>query len=120
MSYLSKDTILFLEKLSKNNKREWFHKNKKNYENNVREPFKKLVEEIIFRLGEIEPDFHSSPKEAIFRINRDLRFTKDKTPYKTHISASFKNGGRTSPNQPGYYIQISPKNIMLGGGVCDS
>ncbi|MHA2090502.1 MAG: DUF2461 domain-containing protein [Candidatus Kariarchaeaceae archaeon] len=116
MSYFTEEFISFFEELNENNNREWFHSNKKQYEEFVKEPFKQFIEELIYRIQEKEPDLAITAKDAIFRIYRDIRFSKDKTPYKVQVSASIKNGGRTGPNHPGYYIQMSHKNIMLGGG----
>ena len=99
------------------NDRDWFHENKKRYETVVKEPFKQFVEELIFRIQEFDKNVDTTPKNAIFRINRDVRFTKDKSPYKTHVGASINGGARTQRNLPGYYIHLSSDRINLGGGA---
>ena len=117
MPYFSNETLRFLTELKENNNRDWFHTNKKTYEKFVKEPFKQFVEELIFVIQDFDADLATSAKNAIFRIHRDIRFSKDKSPYKTHVSASINSGARAEKNLPGYYIQLSGDNIFLGGGV---
>ncbi|OLS26754.1 MAG: hypothetical protein HeimC2_14110 [Candidatus Heimdallarchaeota archaeon LC_2] len=117
MSHFTKETLEFLGDLRENNKREWFHANKKKYEKFVKEPFKEFVSELIFRIQEFDPELTLEAKDAIFRINRDMRFSKDKSPYKTWISANMNNKGkRTIPNSVGYYVHIDPEFVQIGGG----
>ena len=87
MKYFTKDFAAFFKDLEKNNNREWFHENKKRYEDSVKNPFHNFVEELIGGLSDIFPTLTIQPKDAIFRIHRDVRFSKDKTPYKIHASA---------------------------------
>jgi len=94
MSYFTKDFIKFLKGLNKNNEREWFHANKKDYVTHVKDPFKAFVQLIIDKMQKVDPTVVITPKDAIFRINRDIRFSKDKTPYKTNVSAAISAGGR--------------------------
>ncbi|MFV2015321.1 MAG: DUF2461 domain-containing protein, partial [Candidatus Heimdallarchaeota archaeon] len=80
-------------------------------------PFNEFISELIFRIQEFDSDLSLEAKDAIFRINRDLRFSKDKSPYKTWISANMNNQGkRTSPNSVGYYVHIDPEFVQIGGG----
>jgi len=116
MTYFTQDFIAFFEELSENNHKDWFDENRKRYQNSVKKPFESFVNEMILRLQEQEPDLQLTAKEAIFRINRDIRFSKDKTPYKTHTGAGISKGGRKSPH-PGYYLELGPKRIMVGGGI---
>jgi len=90
---LQSDFLQFLYELSQNNNREWFEKNKKRYEVTVKKPFEELVGELIDRLRIIEPDFQIQAKDCIHRIYRDTRFSADKTPYKSHVSAVFTPRG---------------------------
>ncbi len=113
---LNTDFLQFLYELSQNNNRDWFEKNKKRYESTVKLPFEKLVAEIIDRLKAFEPGFQIAPKDCIHRIYRDTRFSADKTPYKTHVSAVFTTQGRKTMEQPGYYLHLEFGNLMLGGG----
>jgi uncharacterized protein (TIGR02453 family) len=116
MIYFTKDFIAFFEELSENNHKDWFDDNRKRYQETVKKPFESFVNEMILRLQENEPDMQLTAKEAIFRINRDIRFSKDKAPYKTHAGAGISKGGRKSPYL-GYYLELGPKRIMVGGGI---
>jgi len=117
MTALSKDFFDFFKDLSSNNNRDWFHGNKKRYEQSVKEPFKALVGAVIAGAQKIDPEIQIEPKEAIFRINRDIRFSKDKTPYKTNVSAIISRYGRKRKDFPGYYLHIDQGNLMIGGGA---
>ncbi|NNC93940.1 MAG: DUF2461 domain-containing protein [Chitinophagales bacterium] len=117
MKYFSKDFALFFRELEKNNDRDWFQANKKRYETNVKKPFEEFVEACIKEASKIDPEIRITPKEAIFRIHRDVRFSKDKSPYKTHLGAVISKGGRKNHEIPGYYVHASGKNLMLGGGA---
>lgn len=113
---LHHEFLQFLYELSQNNNRDWFEKNKKRYESSVKKPFETLITELIVRLKQLEPDFQLQPKDCVFRIHRDTRFSADKTPYKTHVAAVFTSRGRQTMDQPGYYLHIEYGNLMLGGG----
>lgn len=119
MSYFDTDFLEFFKELDQddNNNKKWFDKNRKRYLKKIKEPFYEFVQELILRLQQEDTELYTDPKESIFRINRDLRFTKDKTPYKLHVSASISNGGRKALNSPGYFIQLSYNRIMIGGGL---
>lgn len=108
----------FLKELAQNNQREWFHANKKRYEQEMKNPFKGLVQALITKMQtSFAPDIQILPKDAIFRINRDIRFSKDKTPYKTHASAIISKMGRKGKDYPGYYLHIDIGSLMMGGGA---
>lgn len=107
----------FLKDLNKNNNRDWFHGNKKRYEKDLKKPFAALVGSLIEVAKEIDPLVEIQPKDTIFRINRDTRFSKDKTPYKTHAGAIISRYGRKQKEFPGYYIHIEAGRLMLGGGA---
>ncbi len=114
---LNEDCLQFLYDLSRNNNRDWFEKNKKRYETSVKKPFEETVGAVIERIRKFEPDFTATPKDCVFRIYRDTRFSADKTPYKTHVGAILTPQGRKSMNWPGYYLHIEFGNLMLGGGA---
>lgn len=114
----SLDRVLsFLKKLAKNNDREWFDTHKDEYLA-CREVFEKFVQEVMDGIlkfdKKIDPD--TTAKSSIFRIYRDVRFSRDKTPYKTHFAASMNPGGRKS-EEAGYYLHIQPGNCFAAGGV---
>ncbi len=117
MAYFNEDFLAFFKELSKNNNKAWFDLNRKRYETSVKDPFKAFADEMIERLREIEPMLDVQAKDVIFRINRDIRFAKDKTPYKTHLGANIARGGRKGVNSPGYYYQFSFDKISLGAGA---
>jgi uncharacterized protein (TIGR02453 family) len=106
----------FLIELEKNNNREWFKENKEFYQN-AKLKFEKFIDYLIPQLRKIDTDIDvTSSKQAIFRIFRDIRFSKNKTPYKTNFGAFISEGGRKSLNA-GYYIHLEPENSFIGGGV---
>lgn len=112
---LQASTITFLTKLSKNNNKPWFDKNREAYET-AKEDFESLVTEILNGLAVTEPLFkEQKAKDSVFRIYRDVRFAKDKTPYKAHLAAGFSKGGRKFPGA-GYYLHIEPGGKTFAGG----
>jgi uncharacterized protein (TIGR02453 family) len=96
MAYFSKDFIKFFRSISKNNNREWFIANKSVYEKEVKEPLYNLVAELLTLISFKDESIISDPDDCIFRIYRDVRFSKDKTPYKTYSSALVSSGGKKS------------------------
>jgi uncharacterized protein (TIGR02453 family) len=111
------DFVAYLADLEANNEREWFHAHKARYEKSVKEPFEAFVEDLIARLQKLNPALALTAKDAIFRIARDTRFSKDKTPYKTHMAALLSNSGRKGIHEPGLYLQISPTGVDLYTGA---
>lgn len=110
-----KDTVNYIKKLSKNNNKPWFEEHRDEYVK-AREDFEKFVSGLIKKVGLFDEDIKElSPKDCIFRLYRDVRFSKDKTPYKTHFGASFDKGGRKSI-YAGYYFHIEPGNKSFAGG----
>ncbi|MDQ6815639.1 MAG: DUF2461 domain-containing protein [Bacteroidota bacterium] len=114
---LKKETINYIRNLTNNNNKPWFDENRGALEE-AKFDFESLVKEIIASLGRVDPDIASlEAKNCIFRQYRDVRFSKDKTPYKQHMGASFDRGGKSS-GFAGYYLHIEPGNkSMAGGGI---
>lgn len=113
---ISQSTIQFLISLKENNHREWFLEHKKEYER-AKSDFENLIKDIIFKIGDFDTEInHLEPKECIFRINRDVRFSADKSPYKTNFGAYMARGGRKGPFA-GYYLHIEPGTSFVGGGI---
>jgi len=111
-----KNCIDFLELLSKNNNREWFAANKKLYES-AKADFEKITLRFIKEIGEFDPGVRNlTPRDCIFRIFRDVRFSKDKSPYKTNFGAAFNASGKKVHNA-GYYFHLEPGGCFLGGGI---
>lgn len=109
--------LQFAADLKLNNNRPWFIEHKAEYEL-ARARFEEFVEDLIFDLSKTEPLGGLTPKDCIYRLNRDLRFSKDKTPYKPYLSAYIAPGGRKS-RLMGYYVHLEPGNVMLAGGLYD-
>jgi len=106
----------FLKKLSNNNNREWFEANRKEYDE-ARKIFSDLITEFIARLSKFDSTIAGiTAKQSIFRINRDVRFSNDKTPYKTYMGAYIIEGGRTDW-RGGYYIHLENDNTLIAGGL---
>lgn len=117
MSHFNPAFVKFFKELAKNNHKEWFDENRKTYETEVREPFKAFVGLLIEEVRKYEPEMYIKPSDAIFRINRDIRFSKDKTPYKTHSGAYLSARGKKDSTYPGLYVQLSPEGVMVASGV---
>ena len=109
-------TIKFLKGLKRNNNRDWFEKNRSSYDD-AKADFEKFIQSVIDAHSKNDTDLKDLiAKKCIFRINRDIRFSKDKTPYKTNFGASMDKGGRKS-GFAGYYFQIEPGNSFFAGGL---
>lgn len=113
---LTKEFVAFFKELSQNNEKEWFHANKKRYEKQVKEPFYDLVQDVINKMQALDPQVNIQPKDAVFRINRDIRFSKDKSPYKTYVAAVVSRAGRKNTAIPGMYFHIAADELLIGGG----
>lgn len=113
---ITKNYSSFFKELSKNNHKEWFHANKKRYEHDVKVPFLGLLERLLASLTQWDDGILPDPKKAVFRINRDIRFAKDKSPYNTIMKAGFSPGGKKT-ELPGYYVGIDADHVHVGGGL---
>ncbi|MDL2254713.1 DUF2461 domain-containing protein [Bacteroidales bacterium OttesenSCG-928-J16] len=107
----------FLGQLAENNDRKWFTEHKDFY-TAARTETLAFLEEIGPKIAQVDPTVQGfiDPSQALFRIYRDIRFSKDKTPYKTHFGAFFAKGGKSSM-YPGYYIHFEPGNALISGGT---
>ncbi len=110
-------TLSFLKQLKKNNNKPWFDENRDKYES-ARADFTKFVAELLQKMPSIDSTIKElEPKDCMFRINRDIRFSKNKTPYKVNMSAAFHRGGKKSI-YGGYYFHLQPGgNSFIGGGL---
>jgi uncharacterized protein (TIGR02453 family) len=117
------DAVKFFRDLSKNNNREWFHPRKEIFETKVKAPMVELVEAVNAEFARFAPEYITDSKKAVYRIYRDLRFSADKSPYKTHIAAAFsrrsgaKEGSGGHGTSAGYFFSIGAKEVGLAGGV---
>src|SRR5213594_3739428 len=109
------DTFRFFRGLARNNAKPWFEAHRVEYERDVRAPMHALIEEMDVRLATFAPEIIGDPKRSMFRIHRDIRFSKDKSPYKTHAACWFyhRDGSRAVGREAaaggaGFYFQIAP------------
>lgn len=116
-----KKAIIFLRALEKpkNNNKEWFDENRETYENYIKKPVRDLIDVLAPQITKIDPDIVVNYK-SIFRINRDIRFSKDKHPYKTYVSFAFAFGRVKSSEIPQFYFHFSPKEFISAGGQYSS
>lgn len=113
-----KEALTFFKGLKKNNNKTWFHKNKAQYDQAIMEPARAFVEDMGHRLMSIAPHIYAEPQvnRSIYRINRDIRFSKDKTPYKTHLALWFWEGGNRK-EATGFYFGLSDDHVFVGAGM---
>jgi uncharacterized protein (TIGR02453 family) len=109
--------MAFLRELKENNDRDWFTPRKDVFEEHVRQPMLQLVSEVHAEMLRFAPGYVGEPKKCVYRIYRDTRFAKDKTPYKTHIAASMWSNAIGKQGGAGFYFSISPDDIEIGGGL---
>jgi len=110
----------FLRELKRNNNREWFQENKSRYELVAREPALAFISDIAPALAKINTHLVADPRPvggSLFRITRDIRFSQDKTPYKTALAMSFGYGRERHGPLPGFYVQLEPGESFAGGGI---
>ena len=112
---LHKNTLSFLKDIKANNHKQWLEANRAKYEN-AKEDFGNLVNDIIKGISKFDSSMEIlTAKDCTFRLNRDIRFSKDKSPYKTNFGAGFNAGGKKAINA-GYYLHIEPGQSFIGGG----
>ncbi len=118
MIYFKKDFINFFIELATNNNKAWFDKNRVRYEKTIKMSFKLFVTQLITEIQKFDPDIMIDPKNAIFRINRDVRFSKNKSPYKNNVGAYIS---RISKKEEfaAYYVQLDAEHLWIGGGLYD-
>lgn len=112
-------TTAFFVELAKNNTKLWFDENRADFQEHVMTPAQLFVEAIGARLKTLSPDIIADPRvnRSLFRLNRDVRFSNDKTPYKTHLAFWFWEGSRPRMENSGFYFHIEPDSIMTGAGL---
>ena len=110
----------FLRELGANNDRDWFNANKGRYEAQVQEPALAFIEDFGYRAQEISPHLRADTRKtggSLFRIYRDTRFSKDKTPYKTNTGMHFRHERAKDAHAPGYYLHLAPGQVFAGAGI---
>jgi uncharacterized protein (TIGR02453 family) len=115
----SPQCVQFWSDLTRNNNKAWFEEHKPDYDKYVLDPSREFVIALGERLRVLVPDIHAEPKvnKSLFRIYRDIRFSKDKTPYKTHMAIWFWEGNARRMQCSGFYFQIEPPELLLGTGI---
>src|SRR5689334_14674925 len=120
----SKRSLTFFRQLARNNEKSWFEAHRDEYENEVRAPMRELIEELDVRFAEFAPEIGGDAKRSMFRINRDIRFSKDQSPYKTHAAcwfnhrrASTRVGSEADTGSAGFYFHLQPGKSFVGGGL---
>lgn len=119
-AHISAELFDFLRDLKLNNDREWFKRNRGRYESHVREPLLQFIREFDFRLRAISPRFVADARKSggsLFRIHRDIRFSKDKSPYKTAAGIQFRHRKGKDAHAPGFYLHLEPERCFLGMGI---
>jgi uncharacterized protein (TIGR02453 family) len=113
----SRKTISFLRSLKRNNDREWFRARREQYDAHVHAPMVAIVEQLAQDFRLIAPELIASPKQSMFRIYRDTRFSSNKKPLKTHAAAVFRTRDLPKPQGAGLYFEIAPGSVWIGGGM---
>lgn len=116
MTTIQPKTFAFLKSLKKNNNRDWFNDHKSEYEN-AKDNVLGFIQELVVAFSTFDSSLRGlEAKDCLFRIYRDTRFSKDKTPYKTNLGASINAGGKKSMG-PGYYVHLEPGGSFIAGGI---
>jgi uncharacterized protein (TIGR02453 family) len=121
-AYFGPEVFRFLDELRENNDREWFAANKSRYERQVRDPILRFIADVGPALQKISPRFVADPRPSggsLFRIHRDTRFSRDKSPYKTHLGAHFfHDSAKKAASVPGFYLHVAARGeSFLAGGI---
>lgn len=119
-AYFTPALFQFLRQIKRNNKREWFAKNKHRYEAEIRDPALLFIGAFAPHLHKLSPHFVADPRPSrgsLFRIYRDTRFSSDKTPYKTHIGIHFSHKSGKDAHAPVFYLHLEPEGCFAAAGV---
>ena len=117
---ISPEFFEFFRELRVNNEKSWFQENKERYETFVREPLLQFISDFGIHLEKISPNFLADPRKvggSLFRIYRDVRFSKDKTPYKTAAGVQFRHKVGKDVHAPGFYLHLEPGSVFVGAGI---
>jgi len=123
MKYFGTEALVFFRGLERNNDKPWFEAHRDVYDQHVRQPLADLVEEMDLRMARFAPEMVGNPKRSVFRLHRDIRFARDKSPYKTHAACWFFHGGGSAKvgrdahgGGAGFYFHLQPGASFVGGG----
>jgi uncharacterized protein (TIGR02453 family) len=115
--YFNQAALAFLRKLERNNRRDWFDPRKAEYERELKKPMLVLIEVITQSMTRFAPEHVRPAQKCMMRIYRDIRFSSDKRPYKTHVAAWWSSAGLEKTSGAGYYVHVSPKEVVVAAGV---
>ncbi len=119
-AHFSLKLFKFLKDLAAHNDRDWFKSNQDRYEDDLREPAQAFISDFSPHLKKISPHFRADPRKvggSLFRIHRDVRFSKDKSPYKTHTGIQFRHKAGKDAHAPGFYLHLEPGSCFVGVGI---
>ncbi|MEZ4414336.1 MAG: DUF2461 domain-containing protein [Gemmatimonadota bacterium] len=119
-TYFSPELFRFLADLKANNERSWFEAHRDRYEQHLKGPALRFIEDFAPHLQKVSPHFRADPRPvggSLFRIHRDVRFSKDKSPYKTHVGIHFRHEQARTAHAPGFYLHLEPGQVFLGAGI---
>ena len=117
MNPITEEFNQFFIDLAPNNHKDWFDENRKRYETHIKKPFEEFVALLIDEVNKHNKKINPKPKDCIFRINRDIRFAKDKTPYKMNRSAAINVGGKKDMSPEGVYVEMGPEHVRVYRGL---
>ena len=110
-------SLRFLRALKRNNRREWFHQRRAEYDAHLHAPMVAIVEQLARDFAAVRPEFVAAPKISMFRPWRDTRFSADKSPLKTHVAAVFPHRALGRMRGGGLYFEVAPRHVWMGGGL---
>lgn len=120
MTHFQPELFAFLAELKENNTKEWFQENKDRYRSDVQEPLIGFISAVAEPLSTISSNFIADPRPnggSMFRIYRDVRFSRDKSPYKVHAAAQFRHREGRDVHAPGFYLHLEPGQVFMGSGL---
>ena len=117
MTFFTSETVKFWKGLAKNNSKAWLDEHRKDYEKHLKAPYYQLAEALVEQVQEVEPEYTTPPRQAVYRINRDTRFANDKTPYKTRLGITIGRGQKHDPSWPAYTVSVGVEGIWVAGGL---
>jgi len=117
MAFFTSKTLDFWRGLARNNSKAWFDEHRKDYEKHLKEPYQALAVALCDGLRAEQPEYTLDPKKAIYRINRDTRFSNDKSPYKTELGITIGRSQKHDPDWPAYTTRLGVNGLAVAGGM---
>ncbi|MEM8923227.1 MAG: DUF2461 domain-containing protein [Actinomycetota bacterium] len=117
MAFFTDESVRFWKGLAANNSKAWFDEHRKDYERHLKKPYNELAAALVEQVTEVEPEYETDAKGAVYRINRDTRFANDKTPYKTRLGITVGRHQKHDPDWPAYTCSVGVDGITVAGGL---